>query len=184
MELERKLARVACVLVLCAAPLAAQWEDTPGDVPYVPTPQEVVDAMLNLAEVKDSDTVFDLGSGDGRIPITAAQKHKARGRGVDINPERIKEAEENAKKAGVTERVKFIEGDLFTADIHEATVVALYLLSEVNLRLRPKLLKELRPGTRIVSHSFDMGDWKPDKQIEVNGRRVYLWVVPRNAEGK
>ena len=167
-------------MALGGLPLAAQWEGEPGDVPYVPTPPEVVEAMLKLAGVKSSDVVYDLGSGDGRIVIAAAEKFHARGVGVDINPERIQEAEENARKAGVTERVRFIKGDLFEADIKDATVVTLYLLSDVNLRLRPKLLKELRPGSRVVSHSFDMGDWKPDKQIEVNGRRVFLWIIREN----
>jgi len=165
-----------------AAPEPKKKRTKTPDVIYVPTPQEVVDKMLELVEVKKDDIVYDLGCGDGRIVITAAQKFHARGVGIDINPERIQEAEENARKAGVTDRVRFVKGDLFEADIKEATVVTLYLLSDVNLRLRPRLLKELKPGTRIVSHSFDMGDWKPDKKAEVNGRRIYLWIVPRNAK--
>lgn len=171
----RRLA-IFFALVLVALPVAAQFDDG-GDVPYVPTPQEVVDAMLKLAAVKPTDVVYDLGCGDGRIVITAAQKYGARGVGVDLNPERIKEANENAQKAGV-KRVQFIERNLFDADIHEATVVTLYLLPEVNKRLRPKLIKDLKPGTRIVSHSFDMGDWKPEKEQSINGRRIYLWTVP------
>jgi SAM-dependent methyltransferase len=167
--------------VVCAAPVVSQEHDRTPDVPYVPTSQEVVDEMLKLAGVKQTDTVYDLGCGDGRIVITAAQKFGAKGVGVDINPERIQEATENAKKAGVTGKVKFVEGDLFTADIHDASVVTLYLLPSVNLKLRPKLLKDLRPGTRIVSHSFDMGDWKPDKEVDVNGRKIYLWTVSKAA---
>ena len=133
--------------------------------------------MLKLAGVKANDMVIDLGCGDGRIVIAAAQKYGARGMGIDLNPERIKEANENAQKAGV-KRVQFIEKNLFDADLREASVVTLYLLPEVNRRLRPKLLKELKPGTRIVSHSFDMGDWKPEKEQSINGRRIYLWTVP------
>lgn len=148
------------------------------DVPYVPTPQDVVSEMLTLGDVKKSDVVYDLGCGDGRIVITAAQKFGAHATGVDINPERIEEARANAKQAGVEDRVKFVEDDLFKADIHDATVVTLYLLPSVNLKLKPKLLNDLKPGTRIVSHSFDMGDWKPDKTAEIGGRRIYLWIVP------
>ncbi len=148
------------------------------DVPYVPSPNAVVDGMLKLADVKSGDTVYDLGCGDGRIVITAAKEHGAHAVGVDINPERIREARENAKKAGVEERVKFEQGDLFQADIHNATVVTLYLLPDVNMRLRPKLLGDLKPGTRIVSHSFDMGDWKPDREEIVDGRHIYLWTIP------
>jgi ribosomal protein L11 methylase PrmA len=145
---------------------------------------EVVDAMLKVGAVTPNDFVIDLGCGDGRIVIAAAEKYKARGMGYDINPERIKEAEENARSAGVSGRVRFVEKNLFDADIHDATVVTLYLLPDVNLRLRPKLVKELKPGTRIVSHSFDMGDWKPDKEVDVNGRKVYLWYVPKQAAGQ
>jgi SAM-dependent methyltransferase len=150
----------------------------PPDVPYVPSPNAVVDAMLKLADVKKTDIVYDLGCGDGRIVIAAAKDHGAHGVGVDINPERIQEATANAKKAGVESLVKFEENDLFDADIHTATVVTLYLLPDVNLRLRPKLLKELKPGTRVVSHSFDMDDWKPDKEETADGRTIYLWTIP------
>ena len=148
------------------------------DVIYVPTPPEVVAAMLKVANVKKGDVLYDLGSGDGRIPVTAAQKFGVRAVGIDINPERIKEANENARKAGVTDRVKFLNEDLFEADFSEATVVTLYLLDSLNEKLRPKLLRELKPGTRIVSHSFRMGDWQPEQTIDVNGSMVYFWTVP------
>ncbi|MGH8727544.1 MAG: SAM-dependent methyltransferase [Burkholderiales bacterium] len=153
------------------------------DVPYVPTPEVVVERMLELAEV-GPDVIYDLGSGDGRIVITAAKKHGARGVGVDIDPERIKEARENAEAAGVADRVEFREDDLFKIDFSEATVVTLYLLPEINLRLRPKLWSELKPGTRVVSHSFDMGDWAPLEKEEVEGRTVYYWVIPGETQAR
>jgi ubiquinone/menaquinone biosynthesis C-methylase UbiE len=172
-------------LALTFAVAAQEGGRRSPDVPFVPTPNEVVDEMLKLAEVKKSDVLYDLGSGDGRIVITAAQRYGARGVGVDINPERIAEANENAKKANVGDKVKFIEGDLFEAKLADASVVTLYLLPGVNLKLKPKLLAELKPGSRIVSHSFDMGDWKPEKQMDVDGRRIYLWRVPtRSAAGR
>jgi SAM-dependent methyltransferase len=140
-----------------------------------------------MAGVRKNDILYDLGCGDGRIVVTAAKKFGTRGLGVDIDPQRILESEQNAKEAQVTHLVKFIEGNLFEADFHEATVVTLYLLSSVNLKLRPKLLKELRPGTRIVSHDFDMDDWQPDKssQIEIDARshKIFYWVVPANLNG-
>jgi ubiquinone/menaquinone biosynthesis C-methylase UbiE len=148
------------------------------DVPFVPTPEAVVEEMLKLAKVGPADVVYDLGSGDGRIVIAAAKKYGARGVGIDIDPERIAEATANARKAGVADRVEFREGDLFKADIGEATVVTLYLLSSVNLQLRPKLLAELKPGTRVVSHAFEMGDWKPVAARKVGAVSVYYWVVP------
>lgn len=152
------------------------------DVPYVPTPESVVAKMLELAKVKKNDVVYDLGSGDGRIVITAAKQYGARGVGYDIDPQRIKEANENARAAGVTDRVRFVQGDLFQADLSEATVVTLYLLPEINLRLRPKLLKELKPGTRIVSHNYGLGDWDPIRTETVDAgpgdHLVFYWVVP------
>lgn len=155
------------------------------DVVFVPTPNEVVDLMLKMAGVTGKDIVYDLGSGDGRIPITAAQRYGARGVGIDINPVRIEEARANAKAARVEDKVKFIEGDLFQANISEATVVTLYLLNTLNVKLRPKLLKELKPGTRVVSHAFHMGDWKPEKTDAVQGSEVFLWRVPgKPAAGK
>ena len=149
------------------------------DVVYVPTPQAAVDAMLKVAKVGKGDVVFDLGSGDGRIPITAVQKfNAARAVGIDINPERIKEAEANLKAAGVGDRVRFLNEDLFEAKISDATVVTLYLLPSLNLKLLPKLLAELKPGTRIVSHAFDMGSWKPQQTLNADGSTVYFWIIP------
>jgi ribosomal protein L11 methylase PrmA len=148
------------------------------DVIFVPTPQEVVEDMLRLANVKKGDVLYDLGSGDGRIPITAARLYGVRGVGIDIDPERIREAQDNARKNGVESLVQFRQEDLFKSDFREATVVTLYLLPDLNVKLRPRLLAELKPGTRIVSHQFDMGDWKPVKKLESNGRTVYFWVVP------
>jgi predicted O-methyltransferase YrrM len=161
-----------------------QTEQRQPDVPYVPTPNEVVAQMLALAKVKGDDVLYDLGSGDGRIVITAAQKFGTRGVGVDINPERIKDANENAQKAGVTDRVKFLQQDLLQTDISEATVITLYLLPDINLKLRPELFRQLKPGTRIVSHDFDMGEWKPERVVQVQGpvrqHTLYYWVVPEN----
>lgn len=176
--------RIAAGIIFAAAIAAAQNNGGPPnlDVPYVPSPNAVVDGMLKLANVKATDVVYDLGCGDGRIVISAAKTYGARGVGVDINPERIQEATANAKSAAVENKVKFVENDLFKADIAEATVVTLYLLPTVNERLKPKLLKELKPGTRIVSHSFDMGDWKPDKEEMVDGRHIYMWIVPASAK--
>jgi tRNA A58 N-methylase Trm61 len=170
--------------VLVSTPLAAQEADVHRDVPYVPTPPDVVETMLKLGDVKKGDILFDLGCGDGRIVIMAAQKFGARGTGVDIDPERIKEAVSNARQAGVSDQVRFLEQNLFDADFHEATVVTLYLLPDVNMKLRPKLLKELKVGTRIVSHQFDMGDWKPDKKVEIGWRTVYLWTVTEKAKAE
>ncbi len=150
------------------------------DVPYVPTPQEVVDRMLAIAKVNKNDVLYDLGSGDGRIVITAAQRYGTRGVGIDINPERIEEANENAQKAGVTDLVEFRQQDLFKTDLSNATVVTLYLLPKINLKLRPQLLQQLKPGTRIVSHAFDMGNWKPERVEKVDGSTIYYWVVPKN----
>ena len=164
------------------AALVAQDEPVKKDVPYVPTPQELVDKMVEKAQITEKDVVYDLGCGDGRMVVTAAKKHGARGIGVDIDPERIAEANENAKQAGVTDKVKFIKADLFTMDFQDADVLLMYLLPSVNVKLRPKIL-ELKPGTRVVSHSFDMGDWEADDQIEVNGRTAYYWVVPAKVDG-
>lgn len=157
----------------------AQTEPTPRlDVPFVPTPQEVVDKMLELAKVQKTDFLIDLGSGDGRIPVTAAQKFGVRALGVDINPQRIKEANERAQTAGVTKLVEFRQQDLFQTDISQADVLTMYLLPSVNLKLRPKILSDMKPGSRVVSHAFNMGDWKPEQEVTVDGRTVLMWTVP------
>jgi len=168
------------VLLLGTAPVWAQEYDYPSnlDVPYVPSPDAVVKAMLKLAAVTKDDTVIDLGCGDGRIVVTAALDFGAHGIGYDLNPERIKEANSNAAKAGVEKRVRFVEKNLFDADIKEATVVTLYLLPGVNEKLKPRLFAELKPGTRGVSHSFPMPGWTPKAENPVDGRTVYLWVIP------
>jgi len=176
----RTLIAVAmAVLALAPYPLLAPAQTQYPDVIYVPTPQEVVEDMLRLANVGKGDVLYDLGSGDGRIAITAAKKFGIKAVGIDIDPERIKEATENAKKAGVSDLVEFRQEDLFKADFKEATVITLYLLPDLNVKLRPRLWEELRPGTRIVSHQFDMGTWKPDKRLESNGRTVYFWTIPK-----
>lgn len=148
------------------------------DVIYVPTGDTVVNAMLKLADVNSSDVVYDLGSGDGRIVIAAARNHGARGVGIDIDPERIRESNENAAKARVTDKVRFIEADLFESDFSEATVVTLYLLSSLNERLRPILMQQLKPGTKIVSHAFTMGDWEPERTEIIDGSTIHLWTIP------
>jgi tRNA G37 N-methylase Trm5 len=149
------------------------------DVVYVPTPQRAVERMLEMAGVGEGDILYDLGSGDGRIPITAARKHGIRAVGIDIDPQRIAESRANAKAAGVSDLVTFREEDLFEADFSEATVVTLYLLQRLNEKLKPRLLSELKPGTRIVSHAFTMGpDWPPEQIVNVDGSGLYLWTVP------
>lgn len=148
------------------------------DVPYVPTPQKVVNGMLELADVKKGEVVYDLGCGDGRIVITAAKEFGATGIGVDLNPERIEEANANAVEAKVEDKVTFHQGDLFNFDFSKADVLTLYLLPDVNLKLKPKILAEMKPGSRVVSHAFTMGDWEPDESISVDGRNVYLWIIP------
>lgn len=172
------------VLLLCSHAVPAQTETAASrrpDVHFVPTPEAVVEAMLEVAKVSGRDVLYDLGSGDGRIPIAAAKKHGTRAVGIDIDPERIKEANENLRKAGVADKVRFVQGDLFEQDLSQATVITLYLLPALNLKLRPTLLK-LRPGTRIVSHDFDMGDWQPERTLRVGTSTVYLWRVPSAAE--
>ena len=163
----------------------AQPQERQANVPYVPTPEKVVDRMLKLANVSSNDVLYDLGSGDGRIPITAVQKYGAsRATGIEINPQLVQQSRENSQKAGVTDRVAFLQQDLFQTDLSQATVVTLYLLPSVNLQLQPKLLQELKPGTRIISHDFDMGEWKPERVERVQGparqHTIYYWVVPEN----
>ncbi|SHF87832.1 Methyltransferase domain-containing protein [Fodinibius roseus] len=158
------------------------------DVPYVPTPNEVVEKMLDIAQVQSDDYVIDLGSGDGRIVIAAA-KRGASGHGIDLDPERIAEARKNARKEKVDDKVLFKEQDIFETDISEASVITMYLLPSVNKKLRPTLLDELQPGTRIVSHSFDMGDWEPDREVTLSSENtnrthtIYYWVIPAKVDG-
>ncbi len=192
MVLGKPILRYYVIATLLSAFVAGQSapQQRRLDVPYVPTTDEAVAAMLKLADIKRSDVVYDLGCGDGRIVIAAAKKFGARGVGVDIDPVRICEANENAKKAGVEKLVRFEEKDIFQTDIHDANVVMLFLLNSINLKLRPKLLRELKPGTRIVSNTFDMGDWMPDKEAAVDGtddgtslsQYLYLWKVPARRE--
>jgi SAM-dependent methyltransferase len=181
-KMNSKLMQVAFWALVLSSAIVAQDDNQPSrapDVVYVPTPHAVVDRMLSLAKVTKGDVVYDLGSGDGRIVIAAAKKYGATGKGIDINPALVAEARENAKKAEVSDKVEFIVGDLFEQDLSKATVVTLYLLSSLNLKLRPTLMA-LKPGTRIVSHAFDMGDWKPDRSEIVEGSSVYFWTVPEN----
>ena len=198
--MKHRLLKQFCVILICLLVVSAfvslpsltatsqvipdGQEKTKLDVPYEPSSEEVVKAMLEIAQVGKDDLVYDLGCGDGRIVIAAAQKTGAHGVGVDMDPERIKESLENARKANVTNRVQFFQRDLFETDISKATVVMLYLWPEVNLKLRPKLLRELKPGTRVVSHSHDMGSWKHDQTMRTpDGHRVYFWVIPANVMG-
>ena len=167
-----------------AAPASSKIEKKPKlDVGYMPTPYEIVEKMLSMANVRNNDLVYDLGCGDGRVVVMAAKERGATGVGVDLDPVRIKESEENARKAGVADRVRFFQQDLFKTEIGEATVVMLYLWPEVNIRLRSKLFAELKPGTRILSHNHDMGEWKPDKYAEISKHRIYFWVIPANIAG-
>lgn len=181
------------LLAAIALPVLSGQEAKPKrdpDVPYVPTTEKAVQEMLKLADVKKTDVVYDLGCGDGRIVIAAAKTYGAHGVGIDINPVRIQEARENAKKAGVENLVRFEENDLFEADFHEATVVTLFLLPNINLKLKPRLLEQLKPGTRVVSNTFDMGDWKPEKQQSLDdpdeenaylSNKFFLWTIPVRA---
>ena len=177
----RTLLLYATSLLLPAGRAFAQTTAAPArhlDVPYVPTPQSVVDKMLDLAQVGKKDVLYDLGCGDGRIVVTAAKERGARGTGIDLDPARIAEAKDNAKRAGVADRANFRVGDLFETDFSEATVVTLYLLPTVNAKLRPQLWKQLKVGTRVVSHAFDMGpEWPPQKTAEVEGRKIFYWTI-------
>jgi len=180
MFLKYFLMKCAMAAMLLAAPWAhAQW---PYEVPYVPSPQVVVEEMLRLANVTKDDFVMDLGSGDGRILITAARKFGARGIGVDLDEDLIAQSEENARAAGVTERVQFLRQNLFKTDLSKASVITMYLLPNVNMRLRPSLLA-LKPGTRIVAHDFDLGDWQPDVKVTIR-KNVMLWIVPAKIQGR
>ncbi len=197
MARRRFLGPALLVMSLLGLWATADAQSRGPDVEYVPTPPDVVMEMLLTAGVNKADLVYDLGCGDGRFVITAAKVFGARGVGVDIDPDRVRESDENARKEGVTDRVRFVVEDLFTTDVREATVVALYLLPELNVQLRPKLLRELRPGARVVSHEFDMGDWTADIKGVVRNAKFYAsphlvfeqdvhfysWVVPANAAG-
>ncbi len=199
--MKKILAYVISTFMLALLSTAGQQQRRP-DVPYVPTPEKVVAEMLKLAEVGEKDVLYDLGCGDGRIVITAALERDCLGVGIDINPQRVEESRKNAILAGVEGMVDFYQMDLFEADISQATVVTLYLLSSVNLRLRPKLFRELKPGTRVVSHDFSMADWEPDQKVVVdekfdyvpiqnprltddywNKHDIYFWVIPANVSG-
>ena len=176
---------LALIAAVAAHAVAQAPTETKRDVPYVPTREPVVMKMLEMARVTKNDVVYDLGSGDGRIVIAAAKQFGARGVGIEIDPKLVREATRNAREAGVADRVRFIEGDIFDADIRDATVVTMYLLPDVNMRLRPKLLADLKPGTRIVSHNYDLGDWEPQRHVTVTvgsvEHSVYFWVVPPRA---
>lgn len=196
MDIQRRVYRrgpkYTCRLTLLIAAIIGLAVSSPQaqdlDVPYVPTPQVVVEKMLDMANVQEGDYVIDLGSGDGRIVI-AAVKRGAYGHGIDLDPQRIREARQNARDEGLEDRVMFIREDIFETDFSRASVITMYLLNSVNRKLRPKLLEELEPGTRVVSHSFDMGDWQPDREARVGnasmGRThtVYYWVIPADVEG-
>lgn len=177
MRLTRRFALLCVVATLGCAQDKKLREP---DVVYVPTPEDVVREMLKLANVHKGDILYDLGCGDGRTVITAAKEYGIKAVGIDINPERISESQANAHAAGVTDKVQFRNEDLFEADFKEATVVTLYLLPSLNVKLRPKLWKDLKPGTRIVSHDFDMGDWEPDKKVDLEHHTIYLWTIPAN----
>lgn len=188
----RNLRRLSLLVVLVTLGLTlpsrsvelGQAQDSPFDskkiVPFVPSPQEVVDRMIELSSVKKGDLVYDMGSGDGRIVIAAAKKG-AKAVGFEIDGDLVKESRENIRKAGVQNLAEIRQQDILSVDFSAASVITMYLLPDVNLKLKPKLLRQLKPGSRVVSHSFDMGDWPPDKVEQVNGRTVYLWIVPAKA---
>lgn len=179
-----RISRMSLVLAAAVAAPAGAQESRSPDVHFVPTPHEVVAAMLKVARVGSKDVLYDLGSGDGRIVITAAKKYGTRGTGIDIDSVRIAESRRGARKARVTGKVQFRQADLFETDLRDASVVTLYLLPTLNVRLRPKLYKELKPGSRVVSHAFDMGSWKPDSTFMVSTNAVFYWVVPANGGGE
>jgi len=184
--MKKTLPGLVCASLLLFLSLPAVQE-VHRDVPYVPTPYAVVDAMLKIANVGPNDILYDLGCGDGRIVVTAAKNFGTHGTGIDIDPNRIAECRQNAMNARVTDKVRFLQQNLFNTDFHDATVVTLYLLSTVNLKLRPTLLHDLKPGTRVVSHDFSMGDWRGDRveDVDDNGssHTVYFWIIPANVSG-
>ena len=191
MSFVTRFAAPLALALACALPAAAQQKDKEyepqvgqagKDVIWVPTPDEVVDRMLRMAQVTPNDYVVDLGAGDGKIAIAAAKKMGARSLGIEYNPEMAKHAQRNVEKAGVTAKAKVVQGDIFASDFTSATVVTMYLLPALNMKLRPQILA-MRPGTRVVSHSFNMEDWEPDETSSMDGRRAYLWIVPANVMG-
>jgi precorrin-6B methylase 2 len=173
---------ILAVLLLAAAPLILGQTHPPArdytDVPFVPTPPKLVDAMLAIADVKPGDVLIDLGSGDGRIVLAAVKKYGIHATGIEIDPELVRESEKTAQELGVADKARFINGDLFGQDLRQASIVTVFLTPGVNLRLRPKLLKELKPGARVVSRTFNMGAWAPSKTVQIDNDRVYLWVIP------
>ncbi len=181
-----RFAGLCGLLLLFLAPLRADKKEPDLDVPFEPTPPQVVEEMLKLAAISSSDYVFDLGCGDGRILIAAAKQYGARGFGVDLDPQRIEECKENAEAAGVADKLTFVQGDIFDQDLRPATALTMYLLDEINLKLRPKCFRELQPGVRIVSHAFNMADWKADKEVNIPKARndvIYLWIIPAPVGG-
>jgi hypothetical protein len=188
--MHRVLASVVTVALLATAGLASAQQDFKPyvgqqgkDVVWVPTPDEVVDRMLTMAQTKPEDYVIDLGAGDGKIAIAAAKKFGAKSMGVEYNPDMVAFAQKNAQAAGVIGKAQIVHGDIFATDFTQATVLTMYLLPSLNMRLRPQILA-LRPGTRVVTHAFNMEDWEPDESSDVDGRRVYFWVVPANVAGR
>ncbi len=181
--MRRHLSLSPGLIALLLFPAAAAAQRTAAEAPYVPTPPQVVTAMLETAGVGPDDVVYDLGSGDGRIVIAAAAEFGARGVGVEIDGELVRLSRESARSAGVGDRVRFLENDLFLTDLREATVVTMYLLPIMTYRLQPKLMAELRPGSRIVAHAYDMSEWMPDREFQVDGRWVFFWVVPAPVAG-
>lgn len=188
--LRRTIVRSASLVALAAGALPLRAQQQPVDpknklgleVDFVATPEEIVEAMLKLADVRSTDIVYDLGCGDGRIVIAAAKKFGARGVGIDIDPDRIRDSNENARRAGVQDRVKFVLGDLFEADFREATVVALFLKWNYNRKLRPRLWQQLKPGTPVISHEHDFGsDWPPARSVQVSGKTIYEYRVPKKS---
>jgi SAM-dependent methyltransferase len=184
-----RLLAAAAIALPCAVAAQLEYFANPPfvvegkDVIWVPTPDHAVDRMLAFARVGPQDLVVDLGSGDGRIPIVAAKRYGARGLGIEFSPDLVEVSRRNARTEGVADRVKFVQGDLFEADFREATVVTLYLLTSLNVKLRPKLL-EMQPGTRVVSHAFSMGDWEPDETLKLGGSELFLWRVPAKVHGR
>lgn len=185
MPMHRKLvSAIPATLALAVAATAAGAADTDQDAPYVPTPHTVVNRMLEMAEAGPEDLVYDLGSGDGRFVITAVRDFDvSQAVGIEIDPELVDESRENAQEAGVADRTEFRRKDFFESDFSDADVVTMYLLSSLNLSLRPRILSQLEPGTRVVSHAFDMGNWKPDRAANVADKRIYMWIVPAPVEG-